>query len=219
MGTSNTRAASKINRVHYFGPSGDGNHSAILDPAPHTVIDMMNLGAKAANSRTPSTPNAHQARDSQDGDGQEGAGQQAAGQEGGARQDNPNRPPPVSKNTPWFPLLLCVAILVTALPLMFRHENLWMRLKAECTREGSAEKLTSGQAIFVSVSKSFIWGRFLAFLCLQVLILAAVRWAPWAAPSASTKAKLMRTLLQELFFAVTVALVGLVMWGWLLWLV
>ena len=94
-----------------------------------------------------------------------------------------------------------------------------MRLKAEWTREGSAEKLTPGQAIFVSVSKSFIWGRCLAFLCLQVLILAAVRWAPEAAPSASTKAKLMRTLLQELFFAVTVALVGLVMWGWLLWLV
>jgi hypothetical protein len=218
MGTSNTRAGSKINRVHYFGPSGDGNHSATPNPAPHTVIDMMNLGAQAANSQTPSTPNAHQARDSQDGDGQEGDEQEVAGQQV-ARQDDPNRPPPVSENTPWFPLLLCVAILFTALPLMFHHENLWLKLKAEWTREGSVKKLTPGQAIFVSVSKSFIWGRFLAFLCFQVLILAAVRWAPWAVPSASTKAKLMRTLLQELLFTVTVALVGLVMWGWLLWLV
>jgi hypothetical protein len=184
---------------------------------------MDDLVVQAANSETTLVPNTHQAQEAQHGAGQDGAGQDGAGQggagqqgarqQGGAGRDDPDGLPTAS----WFPLFLLSALSATTFILLLYYKD--SHPEAEWTREGSAEKLTPGQVIFASVSKPFIWTRFLGFLCLQVLNLAVVRWVTWAAPSASTKAKLMRTLLQELFFAVAVALLATFMWGWLLWMI
>jgi hypothetical protein len=120
-------------------------------------------------------------------------------------------------NPVWFPVFLGIALFLTSVGL-FNSNGRTETLVPTWTREGSVEKLTPIQVIFAEYPRRFIWARFTAFMCIQVVILGLVRgYAMWAVSTTSTtKAKILMWF-KDLFFAVAVVLSAICQWGWLIW--